>query len=381
MIRTTPKKTLKNTFLVPDYYPDFACKGGSCRHTCCNGWEVTIPMEQYFLLLGLECSKSLRKTLDSTFKVVDYPTKERYAEIAHNYQGNCPLLQKNGYCALHAKYGEEVLPSVCRLYPRGVRTFYANETSCANSCERTLEMLFENKNPLKFIEKTLSFPITGEQPKSSLSDQQKYQSIRRFCFDILQNRDYSLKDRILKIGKLMIALDTNDDADYSSIDLSVPQYEPNIDKCIPLLQQISSWLIENDSSISGYCQKIQNDYLNQNIQEYYVNSLKHFEKVIADHDVFFEKMLMNDLFFRQFPYQEHTMSYFDEFISLCGLYSFIRYISIHVMSDKNTIEDYIDILARTFRVIAHTKFGKNIMNQLKRYHLATYDSLGVLIQL
>ncbi len=377
----TPKKTLKNTFLVPDYYPDFVCKSGSCRHTCCNGWEVTIPMEQYYFLLGLECSKPLRRTLDLTFKVVDYPTKDRYAEIAHNYNGDCPLLLKNGFCALHSKYGEEVLPGVCRLYPRGVRTLYAYETSCANSCERTLEMLFENQNPLKFVEETLSFPLSDEHMKSSLPDQMSYQSIRKFCFDILQNREYSLKERILKIGKLMIALDTNPQTDYSMVDLSVPQYEKSIEKCVPLLHHISSWLIDYDSSIAEYCQKIQDDYLHQDVQKYYDKALNHFETIFPDHEILFEKMMINDLFFRQFPYQEHTMSYFDEYISLCGLYSFIRYISIHLMIDKNTLEEYIDILARTFRVIAHTKFGKNIMNQLKRFHLATYDSLGVLIQI
>lgn len=34
-------------FLVPDDYADFSCKCGQCRHTCCDGWAVTFPREDY----------------------------------------------------------------------------------------------------------------------------------------------------------------------------------------------------------------------------------------------------------------------------------------------------------------------------------------------
>ncbi len=39
-------------FLVPDYFPRFACKMGECRAACCRGWPVSISMENYFRLLG-----------------------------------------------------------------------------------------------------------------------------------------------------------------------------------------------------------------------------------------------------------------------------------------------------------------------------------------
>ena len=376
----TPKKNVKNSFLVPDYYPAFSCKGGECRHTCCSGWEVTIPMDQYFYLNGMECSKTFRQTLDRTFRVLEQPTKERYAKITHNFEGNCPLLQKNGYCALHAKYGEEVLPSVCRYYPRGPRAFYAYESSCANSCERTLERLFASENPVSFIKMPLSFKLPIDETKAPENDQVIYQTIRQNCFEMLSNRHYKLTDRLLLTGHYLIALDSNPKTDFQTLDRTPKTYNTDIEKTIPLLHQISSWLIDNESSIASYCQQIQDDYQGKNISSYYHEVIFHFESVVPNHEILFEKMMINDLFFRQFPFQEHTMSFYDEFISLCGLYSFIRYISIHMMVNHQTIEEYIDILARTFRVIAHTKFGKNIMNQLKRYQLSDYDSLGILIQ-
>ena len=41
-----------HAFLVPDIYPSFRCKGGSCRSTCCKGWGISVRMEEYFRLLG-----------------------------------------------------------------------------------------------------------------------------------------------------------------------------------------------------------------------------------------------------------------------------------------------------------------------------------------
>ena len=28
--------------IIPEGFNDFACKGGSCRHTCCQVWEIDI---------------------------------------------------------------------------------------------------------------------------------------------------------------------------------------------------------------------------------------------------------------------------------------------------------------------------------------------------
>lgn len=52
---------------------------------------------------------------------------------------------------MQAELGAEVLPTICRLYPRGIRTEDGNECSCANSCEAVAELLLTYKEPLRFI--------------------------------------------------------------------------------------------------------------------------------------------------------------------------------------------------------------------------------------
>lgn len=74
-------------FLVPDNYADFHCKCGKCRHTCCDGWAVTFPREDYFRLLSVPCSPELRRKLDTSLHLADDPTPERYAELLPNWEG------------------------------------------------------------------------------------------------------------------------------------------------------------------------------------------------------------------------------------------------------------------------------------------------------
>ena len=53
-------------YTVTDIYPEFKCKISSCRQTCCYGWEITLSMEEYFRLIGMNCPHALRHRLDGT---------------------------------------------------------------------------------------------------------------------------------------------------------------------------------------------------------------------------------------------------------------------------------------------------------------------------
>lgn len=146
-------KGQKRTFFAPDYVKDFRCKTGACRNACCSGWPVTVSLEEYLRLIGIECSPSLREKLDRAAYVLDHPTPHEYARLNHRWDGDCVLRAADGLCALHAELGEGVLPEVCRLYPRGVRLAPEGpEISCSNSCEGVTELLWERNAPLSFGE-------------------------------------------------------------------------------------------------------------------------------------------------------------------------------------------------------------------------------------
>lgn len=108
---------IKATFLVPNYYKNFQCKGSSCRYTCCKGWNITISLNEYLHLMSLQCSKKIRQKLDRSFVVLPNPNKDRYAIVKLTDDLNCPLQLNNGYCQLHLECGHKVLPSLCQAYP------------------------------------------------------------------------------------------------------------------------------------------------------------------------------------------------------------------------------------------------------------------------
>ena len=78
-------------FLMPDYYLHFSCKMGKCRSACCVGWPISISMQNYFHLLGMNCPKHFRNKLDIGLRVYEHPDKERYAYFTPDYHGDCPL--------------------------------------------------------------------------------------------------------------------------------------------------------------------------------------------------------------------------------------------------------------------------------------------------
>lgn len=191
---------------MPDYYPHFACKGGACRATCCRGWDVSLPMDEYFRLLGLDCSPELRARLDGAFHAVDAPSPERYAQISHNWLGDCPMQREDGLCALQCECGETALPAVCRRYPRGARGLFDRECACSNSCEAVLEMFWDREAPLGFVEGSDGglFPEAAPEPEPRRA--QRYRAIRALCFGTMQNRSLRLAQRLLQIGQMLRAL-------------------------------------------------------------------------------------------------------------------------------------------------------------------------------
>ena len=87
---------MKEDYLVPEYYPKFACKMGACRHPCCVGWPISVSTDDYFRLLGVDCAPALRAKLDTAVRVSLHPTPEAYAQIAPTWEGDCPLHMKDG---------------------------------------------------------------------------------------------------------------------------------------------------------------------------------------------------------------------------------------------------------------------------------------------
>lgn len=221
-------KTLVN---VPDYYPKFQCKCGDCRSTCCSGWGICFSMEEYFRLLGLPASDELRHRIDGTMSLLPDATPERYAQLNPNWLGRCPMQREDGHCALQRELGEEVLPKVCRLYPRGLRTAFDTKCSCSNSCEAVIEQFFNRTEPLRFLKMEMegNLPQTQEVEPPYVAKQSR--AIRDYSIAMLQDRSFPLWERLQKLGIALHTALTEHDLScefFESLAESLNELEPSV---------------------------------------------------------------------------------------------------------------------------------------------------------
>ena len=359
---------------MQDYYPHFACNGGACRATCCRGWDVSLPMDEYFRLLGLDCSPELRARLDGAFHAADAPSPERYAQISHNWLGDCPMQREDGLCALQCECGETVLPAVCRRYPRGARGLFDRECACSNSCEAVLELMFEQDAPLGFITQPMSFDAPPAQPRAVFFDTMGHeQEIRLWLIGVMQQRTLSLPQRIMSLGlaleRLEQVLDVKDERTLTALiaqrwqaapplfDITQAHLEFGLDKARALVALLG----ERSDSLRQYGQEALDYFeLSERPFEKYMVSRIRFENSLPKWEIWFEHVLVNHMFFEQFPFQDRPDSLWDEFVAISAVYALLRFLSIgHLAQSKCGCEaDFVDMVAAAFRLIDHTDFDR-----------------------
>lgn len=168
-------------YVTPHFFKDFKCKGGSCRHNCCIGWEIDIDSETLELYRSTE--SSLRRRFENCISSDDEP------HFILDKNERCPFLNKDNLCDIILEMGEGSLCQICSDHPR-FRNFLSSRTEegVGLCCEEACRLLLENKSALTFDE----YGQDGECDE----DEKYLLSLRRELFSILQNRSLPLGTRI-----------------------------------------------------------------------------------------------------------------------------------------------------------------------------------------
>lgn len=125
--------------IAPDYYKDFACIKGDCRHSCCVGWEIDIDEGSlaYYRSLNGEIGQRLRESVDESGEIAHFKLAEHE---------RCPFLNKEGLCDLILELGEDSLCQICDDHPR-FRNFYSDreEVGLGLCCEAAAKLILGRK--------------------------------------------------------------------------------------------------------------------------------------------------------------------------------------------------------------------------------------------
>ena len=129
----------------PEDMKDFRCLAGTCRHTCCRGWEIDVDDESAARYRAAEgrIGEKLRENL---------VTDEDGTHFRLDSQERCPFLNREGLCELILEMGEDALCQICRDHPR-FRNFYSDhvEIGLGLVCEAAARQAVEREEPLRLI--------------------------------------------------------------------------------------------------------------------------------------------------------------------------------------------------------------------------------------
>ncbi len=332
--------------IYADYYDKFKCKCGECRRVCCGGWGITVSDGEYFRLLGLDCSPGLRSILDCALAVVDDPCPERYAMMKPSYTGKCRLINDAGLCSLQIECGEEVLPAVCRMYPRSLTD---NHAGCSASCERVVELLMRD-TPLTFSEplpepmrsyaSSLS-PLCGQLPQGGSPEKVTEQS---------DGRSSTLKERISAL---------------------LPDVFPRGDACsyFGLLGAYIDVISEASESFAGTVCRDLHEYGDEKALR---GDIARFDRRFPEADIWYANLIINRMFITDFPGADIKAA-------LCGIvceYALLRFAS----AKCETEEQFVDEISELYRYIGHTNFNKNSAAAINRAGAYSADGLSALCE-
>lgn len=244
------------------------------------------------------------------------------------------------------------------MYPRSAKKGALHELSCSGSCEKTLELLTENTDYVYFEESEQDIgEDVGVDSNITTAEQMKK---RRLSIEHMRERSKTLCERFYAIGQLM-----NDDLpdmneinptigenEFLSLIRIIKRFEHMSDalrQCVPsALKNIG---ISDDTPLEG-------ETLHDALKKYSA-AKEHLFSVLPDADIYFEKIMINHIFYEQFPYTHPEVETKEAFIALCTAYIIIRFLSVCYMADKSEKSDFIRVIASSFRFIEHTNFYRN----------------------
>ena len=170
--------------IVPDYYPQFRCIAGDCKHSCCIGWEIDIDedtLERYKTIDG-EMGHRLRESIDFDCDCPHFITGP---------EGRCPFLNGDNLCDLILALGENALCGICDMHPRFRNDFSdRTELGLGLCCEEAARLILTHEAPVRLI----TLEDDGIKEEADESDLYLY-ALRDNALAIMQDREFSYAER------------------------------------------------------------------------------------------------------------------------------------------------------------------------------------------
>ena len=290
----------------------------------------------------LYCSPELRRRLDAAFTPAEQPSPERFAFLSPSYVGNCRLLSESGLCSLQVECGEEIMPLICRVYPRAMRDMGDSiELSTSLGCEKTVELLLASDEPLAFADKL------GERPYFTIPGSGKDPECidrRKALLALLSDRSHSLHERVLRLAEEVLGRALP--RPHSEED-HIPRI---LSTALPLLSRH-----RKGGHLSLLAERAEQALGGAESPEAALRSgLFRLSRILPSPERYIERLLVHHMFHMQLPYADSAQTPKEQirsFLAACDLLAFFL-----LCLPFASLDDLVDAVAALFRFLEHSGY-------------------------
>lgn len=319
--------------------------------------------------------------------------------------GACPLWQ-DGICSLQKEKGADVLPEVCRVFPRIAEYMPSGyyERSLSPGCEGVLELLWNLPEGIEFR----SDPLPEDQrmiaslPKDNLLPLW-FSVIREWCVDILQNREMPLPRRIWLMGLGLKDLIEGEDGIQRWMEqAAMLQNSVGTQNVLPtdhqrLIMYLTTCvrtlaLIESNSPVF---QSIRQELLaglhirpdaNTGVTtisvEPYLEARTRYEERFGDRAHFMENLMVALFFHLRMPYTRSKEDMWQGYVNFCNLYAFYRFLSVMSCREGTSGDktELFQLMVFASRSLIHNKSRQNqLRDELFQNDSASLAHMAILL--
>ncbi len=409
----------KRRVLIPQYMKKFSCIGSACEDSCCIGWRVDIDHETYKKYQKVR-DEELTPLMDQYIKRnrAEGHGEGAYAKIKLLPDTSCPFLNEKTLCKIQLRYGEDYLSDVCTTYPRVVHSINGLlERSATVSCPEAARIVLLNPEPMEFDEDEESRDVRNIVKKTIKAEDlnlnnkpQKYLwEIRIFTITLLQNREYTLNERLIILGMFFQALQQMiSSGKNTEISGLIASYTVIIEEgslresleAIPVQYNIQMELLKEIADKRYFMGVSSHRYLEcfsdflagiqytaestvEEVGQRYQSAAKdYYEPFMKEHDYILENYLVNYVFKNLFPFTSDK-SLFDAYMMLVIHYSLIKMHLIGMSGfRKGLTEDLVIKLIQSFaKTVEHNqKYLDGIAEQMRQNNFNTMAYMAILIK-
>lgn len=197
------------SLLVPQYMREFTCIGSQCEDSCCIGWRISIDHTTYRKYQRVRENELQQALNEHVKRNRSNPSEANYAKAKLKPDSSCPFLNEERLCQIQLQLGETYLSDVCATYPRTTNLINdVLEKSATMSCPEAARLALLNPAGIEFdevdepveIRNIINRQIDTHKLAVATKPERYFWELRIFTIQVLQNRDYTLAERLIVLG-------------------------------------------------------------------------------------------------------------------------------------------------------------------------------------